>query len=65
MYCSNARLTTHNWDVMRNNLEDFATEHKDTPGAGDAMMSFFRGECTHVLDKDGKCSLCDHKEEKP
>lgn len=43
---------------LLNFIHDFATKHKDTPHAGDALMSFLRGECQHLPDDKGKCMLC-------
>ncbi len=45
-------------EALLNRIHLFATKHKDDPGAAEALMSFFRGECIHIPDKDGKCELC-------
>lgn len=45
-------------EQLLNFLHDFAIKHRDTPHAGDALMSFLRGECHHLSDEKGKCKLC-------
>ena len=45
-------------EVMLHNLFVFATQNKGDAMAAEVLMSFFRGECEHFPDKNGKCELC-------
>lgn len=71
MYCSNARATAHNWDVLCNGgkgetlldrLHQYAIRHQGEAHAAEILMSFFRGECLH-LPENGVCQLCAHEGE--
>lgn len=45
-------------------LNQFAVKYKDDSVAAEALMSFFRGDCQHISDrndKQGVCELCGHK----
>lgn len=45
-------------EVMLHNLFVFATKNKGDEMAASVLMSFFRGECEHFPDENGKCELC-------
>lgn len=50
-----------NIERFLNHLHDFSTKYKGNDYAAEVLMSFLRGECLHMTDKNGKCELCGAK----
>ncbi len=45
-------------EILLNNIFMYANKHRGDTYAAEVLMSFFRGECQHMLDERGKCELC-------